>query len=153
MVSLADRTQREMRRLDRDRHPPVRRGEAAAWFEDALHRSWPRGTFVLVAELDGQPGGFVVAGPTDEPWSRGAAGRAARRTAAEIRELHVAPRFRRRGLGRTLLRAAEDRLAAEGFGEVVLGHLAGNDGAAALYEEQGFRPRWVLRVKSVRRHA
>jgi RimJ/RimL family protein N-acetyltransferase len=51
----------------------------------------------------------------------------------------VAPEHWRRGVGRTLLRAAIDELSAEGAGDVTLWVLEGNRVAERFYEAMGFR--------------
>ncbi len=59
---------------------------------------------------------------------------------AEITALYVDPDRWRRGVGGLLLREALDRLARDGWSEVVLWVLAGNDPALGLYAAFGFQP-------------
>ena len=55
--------------------------------------------------------------------------------------VYVAPAFRKRGLGRRLLRAALDHAAAmPGLRQVSLGVNVANSAAIALYESLGFQP-------------
>jgi ribosomal protein S18 acetylase RimI-like enzyme len=150
VVALSDATQREMRRIDADHFPPVRAGEAAEWFEGALRTAKRRGHVILVGEVNDEPVGYVIAGVANEPWTRSSAGRPAARNSGEILELHVLRRFRREGVATSLLAAAERALAHQGFGEVVLGHLAANAPATGLYAALDYRPKWVVRVKRLR---
>jgi ribosomal protein S18 acetylase RimI-like enzyme len=149
VIQLADATQREMRRIDPDHYAPVLPGEAAGWFDDGRRASWKKDTRILIAEVNGVPAGFLIAGPADEPWTRGSEGRPARRRSGEILELHVEPDYRGKGVGSSLLRAAERELGRQGFGEIILGHLAENATASRLYEGLGYRPKWVVRVKRI----
>jgi GNAT superfamily N-acetyltransferase len=57
---------------------------------------------------------------------------------AEMRRLYVTPTFRRRGLARALVRAVVDEAAALGYRRVVLITSQEFEGAAALYESEGF---------------
>lgn len=58
----------------------------------------------------------------------------------EILNLAVAPGARRHGLGRRLLEAGVDALAARGAEEIFLEVRESNLGARALYASAGFRP-------------
>jgi len=146
----------EMRRGGRPSPPPQpprgvrvrpfgRAGDEAAWAR--LHADANRGDFhfetltrasiraerrapgavVLVAESRGRPAGLVLAR------DHGADG-------GTIQSLLVAPRLRRRGIGRALLRAALAALRARGRRWTTLGVDAGNGGAIALYASEGFVP-------------
>ena len=57
----------------------------------------------------------------------------------EIESLAVLPGHRGRGLGGELLDGLERSLADQGVGDLVLGLLPGNAGAARLYERRGYR--------------
>src|SRR5262249_13192140 len=57
---------------------------------------------------------------------------------AEILTLGVLPRFRRRGVGRSLLAAVTDRLARAGGARLLLEVAADNVAAQALYRDAGF---------------
>jgi ribosomal protein S18 acetylase RimI-like enzyme len=72
-------------------------------------------------------------------------------TMAELETLVVLPEFRGTGLGTRLLDAVEDELDRQGITEVIVGIVAGNDGARRLYERRGFRPRWVVLSRSAQR--
>lgn len=79
----------------------------------------------LVAEADARIGGYVVAlDAADE---------------GEILNLAVAETGRRRGLGRALVQAIVDALAARGVREVYLEVRESNAAARALYAAFGFK--------------
>jgi ribosomal protein S18 acetylase RimI-like enzyme len=61
---------------------------------------------------------------------------------AELHSLAVAPSRRGAGTGTRLLRAVYAEVRAARVGEMMIGVMAGNDRALALYEREGFRP-WV----------
>ena len=65
----------------------------------------------------------------------------------EIESLAVLPAHRGRGLGSELLDGLERALADQGIGDLVLGLLPGNAGAARLYERRGYRPTWMYLSK------
>ena len=69
----------------------------------------------------------------------------------DVALLGVLPAWRRRGLGRELLRWGVTTLRERGVGPIVLAVEADNDRATALYREHGFEPaiewpHWVLPV-------
>jgi ribosomal protein S18 acetylase RimI-like enzyme len=55
-----------------------------------------------------------------------------------VRESH-----RGRGIGSALLDRIDEAFAAQAINDVIVGALAGNDGALRLYERRGFRPTWL----------
>jgi ribosomal protein S18 acetylase RimI-like enzyme len=61
----------------------------------------------------------------------------------EIESVSVAPEHRGRGIGTRLLDALEERLAADGVHDLVLGVLPGNTAARRLYERRGYAPTWL----------
>lgn len=131
-------------RVAEPRDPAPESGDAVLWFEAGLRSSWSRRTHFLVAEVDGTPAGFAIAGPANDDWDfrdgPDTERRPTRPRAGEIYELSVAGPFRRRGIGSALLRAAERGLFRRGYREVVLGHAARNAPAAGLYAARGYRP-------------
>jgi mycothiol synthase len=69
--------------------------------------------------------------------------------AGEIGLLGVVPAWRRRGLGRELLRWGVTELRGRGVGQIELTVEAANDGATRLYRDHGFEPtvewpHWLL---------
>jgi hypothetical protein len=42
----------------------------------------------------------------------------------------------------------EEELGRQGITEVIVGIVAGNDGAQRLYERRGFKPRWLVLSRS-----
>jgi ribosomal protein S18 acetylase RimI-like enzyme len=64
--------------------------------------------------------------------------------------LAVAPEFRRRGVARAMLAAAEHAAAAAGLDGVTLDTGLHNDAARSLYEATGFRQREVRRAPTAR---
>ena len=65
------------------------------------------------------------------------------RDVAEIKLLVVDDERPRRGLGSALLDAVDDRLAAAGVHDQVIGAIEPNAAAIRLYERRGFRPAWL----------
>lgn len=59
---------------------------------------------------------------------------------AEVRRMYVDPAFRRRGLGRTLLRRAEHSARQLGYDRLVLSTAEIQTAAIALYQAEGFSP-------------
>jgi [ribosomal protein S18]-alanine N-acetyltransferase len=68
------------------------------------------------------------------------------RSGAEILTLGVAPRVRRRGVGRALLSELLERLGARAVQDVWLEVRASNLAAQALYSRMGFRPAGMRRA-------
>jgi [ribosomal protein S18]-alanine N-acetyltransferase len=95
------------------------------------------GSFGLLAVAAAQPVGLAIALATGAE--------------AEILTLGVLPRFRRHGIGRSLLAAVTDRLARAGGARLLLEVAADNVAAQALYRDAGFlevgrRPGYYQRV-------
>jgi ribosomal protein S18 acetylase RimI-like enzyme len=96
----------------------------------------------LVAELDGQIGGFACVRVVPcvlyaEPY-------------AELTELYVEPAFRRRGLGRALIAQAEQLAHARGATDLVIMTSVGNAAAQALYRTAGYDTYAVALSRKVR---
>ena len=91
---------------------------------------------VLVAEQAGAVAGYVcvwrryVSDELDDPPGE----------TGYVSDLVVAADARGLGVGRALLRAAEDAVRAAGVATLRLSVLAGNTSALALYEAEGFAP-------------
>jgi GNAT superfamily N-acetyltransferase/uncharacterized membrane protein len=81
----------------------------------------------LLATIDGEP----VAGVVFRAWND---------DDAEMRRLYVKPDFRRRGLARALVRAVIEEARRIGYRRVILMTSADFEGAADLYETEGFVP-------------
>lgn len=80
---------------------------------------------VLVAERSGRVAGYAALWVSADE--------------AELADLAVAPEHRRRGVGRTLLRACLREVAARGAREIFLQVRESNGPARSLYREAGFR--------------
>ncbi|MEX0427102.1 GNAT family N-acetyltransferase [Nocardioides sp. DS6] len=91
----------------------------------------------VVAEFDGRLVGSIVAGW--DGWR------------AHLYRLAVHPDYRRRGLARRLLVAAEERLVALGAGRLDAMVLEGNDLGQSLWRSSGYtpQPEWRRWVKPV----
>jgi ribosomal protein S18 acetylase RimI-like enzyme len=85
---------------------------------------------ILVAEMDGAVAGYVMIG------TRLAI--PANRHVGRIRAVAVDPRWRRRGLGRALLEAAEREAVRRGYRKLMLTVLGCNQPAIALYTSLGY---------------
>jgi ribosomal protein S18 acetylase RimI-like enzyme len=117
----------------------------------ASYREWladPR-SFLLIAREGDRPVGYAVtrvmeSGPEwRDAWRMPP-------TMAELETLVVIPELHNTGLGTRLLDAVEEELERQGVSEVIVGIVAGNDGAQRLYERRGFRPRWLVLSRSGR---
>lgn len=89
--------------------------------------------------VDGTPAGVVAVHP-DTDYFTGHA-----RTYVDI--LVVAAEAEGKGIGRALMRHAEDWARAHDCLEVVLDVFAGNTGAIAFYERNGYRPDHIRMAK------
>lgn len=88
---------------------------------------------VLVAEQDGGAIGYVYAGMEGNDWM------ALRGPAGAIYDIVVDPDHRGQGVGRRLLDAVLDELAARGAPRVVLSTATRNETAQRLFAKAGFR--------------
>lgn len=92
---------------------------------------------ILVAEDESGPVGYAVVrrqdGSGEETYAVGA-------RYAELYSLSVAPAQRSRGIGTVLLDAVEERLEAEGIGDLTVGVMSDNPDAVRFYERRGLRP-------------
>lgn len=129
------------RELERDRAEAT-----AAFAEDYLERTLracrERRGEVLVAEVEGEVAGFVCY------WMMRIENPITTLTeCAYVAELAVLEAFRRRGLGRALLRAAEAAALRQGAATIRIEVLAANAPARDLYAAEGFRPFEMLLTK------
>jgi ribosomal protein S18 acetylase RimI-like enzyme len=110
-----------------------------------LDRCAACGGAVFVAEIDGEVAGFATTlvkvsseEIEDGDFEYGL-----------VYDLVVAPQYRRRGIGRHLLAAAEAFARESGMQWLRIGVLAQNHAAASLYDDMGFKPIYVEREKSL----
>ncbi|WP_291297337.1 GNAT family N-acetyltransferase [Elioraea sp.] len=87
--------------------------------------------FALVAASDGKVAGFVAGFVRDQAWLDPPA-------IGVIGALMVAPTHRRQGLARALVRAAEQRFAADGIGVVEAAIGEANRGARRFWKAEGY---------------
>ena len=100
---------------------------------------------VLVAEVDGEVAGFVtiLTRVESEEIAEGEI------EYGLVSDLVVASKFRRQGLGRKLLEAAESYARANKVRWLRIGVLAENDSANALYDSLNFKKLYVEREKEL----
>ena len=137
----------ELQDFERGIEPALPAGEAVAdaYLERMLERctTWDGAVFVAVAGA--RVVGFVclwarVPPEPDEPPA----------PYAFVSDLVVAARWRRRGIGRRLLDAAEHFAHAHGAGTLKLDVLDGNAGARRVYANAGFATRRLELMKALR---
>lgn len=98
---------------------------------EVWRRSIERGLgHVLVAEADGEIAGFVACFASRDEDAPARCG--------EVGAIYLDPGFWDCGIGWTLMSAAIDRLTSDGYTEVTLWVLAGNERAMRFYERCGF---------------
>ncbi|HTW40147.1 MAG TPA: GNAT family N-acetyltransferase [Thermoplasmata archaeon] len=143
---FAEYTETEKRRLRE-------RGLVYAWsFEDRYLRSLPnrtrKGGLFLVATVDGVPAGCVAAirKPRTQNWSWDAT----RHPSGLVMELHVATEFRGRGVGRRLMKAAEDHFRSSGSDWLSLGVFPTNEVARVAYRKMGYQDVYIFMGKTLR---
>lgn len=119
-----------------DYYKATRVDDVAAWFRERLEHPLPA---AWIAEEGGAAVGYVLALFFDRPDNPF---RQARRW-CEIDQIAVDPAWRRRGVGRLLMRAALDEARARGLSDVELSSWAFNTDAHALFRSFGFVPRTV----------
>ncbi len=111
---------------------PFTVAEAEAWWRAKL--AAPGARHLLVARVDGVVRGTVILEPAPQPNQR---------HRADITKMLVHPGFRRRGLARALLLAAEAKARALGRTLLTLDTEADSP-ARALYEAMGYRLAGVI---------
>jgi GNAT superfamily N-acetyltransferase len=113
---------------------PERVDPRAAWrparIAERLAGSAADGSAILAAEVDGEVRGLVLYGPSRD--------RHAGPREGEIVALYVHPDNWRSGVGRSLVGAALDALAAAGHSEAIVWTLAESPRNLAFYESLGF---------------
>jgi diamine N-acetyltransferase len=97
------------------------------------------GAMAFVAEIDGRLCGLISFYPDTDYFTN--------HPRAYVDNLVVAHESERKGVGRTLLDYVERWARDHGFYEVVLDVFAGNHGAIAFYERQGYRPDHIRMAK------
>lgn len=104
-----------------------------------IETAYAGGEFWVVeaAALTGQRGGPMVGTAAYRPALNPAS---AAESAVEIRKMYLLPSARGQGLGRYLLRALEERIAARGFTAIYLETASVLTAAVALYERSGYAP-------------
>jgi len=125
----------QLRRAHLDDVPAIMQLERSIFVSDA----WSERS--MLSEVTGEHGYYVVAFEPETPERiDGYAGLLAPRGGEEgdIQTIAVAPRARRRGLGRTLMQALIAEARRRGAREIFLEVRADNPGAETLYRELGF---------------
>lgn len=121
-----------------------------SWTADGMRRLHASpdfdGSGVLVVSTADDPEAYVAFARVESYVEDGTA-------AGEIGLLGVVPAWRRRGLGRELLRWGIAELRGRGVGPIELTVEAANDGATRLYRDHGFEPtvewpHWILPAES-----
>ncbi|HYP52699.1 MAG TPA: GNAT family N-acetyltransferase [Pyrinomonadaceae bacterium] len=137
----------ELQEFERRLDPLLVEGASVArrYLEYMFARSAETGGAVFVAEEDGRAVGFVSVRAKVK--SRGIEER--EHEYAYVSDLVVLHAYRGRGLGRELLRRAEEHARAAGAKILRLGVLAANEQARGLYRASGFEDRVVEMTKTL----
>ena len=109
---------------------------------DALRGLSDSATVLVAEDSGGQPLGFVHVCGEPDYYTRAEAG--------HIADIIVAPEARGRGVGETLIAAAEQWARARGYTLLTLNVFVENTRARALYERTGFGAETVRYVKALR---
>ena len=111
----------------------------------SAYRKWlaEPGSFLLLARDAEELAGYAVVRVFEAPADLRDSWRVPDRV-AEVETLVVTERRRGTGLGSRLLDEIDAELDRLGITEVMVGVMAGNDGAQRLYERRGFKPRWLV---------
>ena len=143
LFQLFEASNREVKR--RNPNVNIPRGFAQRYLPKTIRSALGRNGFLRVAEVDGQPAGFILAlkGKT-APWDQ------SRTRSCFIMELHVATKFRRRGIGSTLIESAREHYRARGYDWISLGVFADNSDARAFYDRLGFGESYLFLGKKLR---
>ena len=112
-------------------HVDPERSWSTARIEERLRADEDDGREMLVAEVDGRVCGLVLLGACQDPDARPDDG--------EVIALYVHPVHWRSGVGRALVDAATERLAAAGHRQATVWTLAESPRNLAFYESLGFR--------------
>ena len=70
-------------------------------------------------------------------------------TSGYVFDVFVKEKFRRKGIGKTLLKEAEDYLREKGYSRIALSVLARNDSAISLYTKIGYKPERITMTKEI----
>ena len=125
-----------------ERYKATEAGAVRGWFEAQLR---DEACTLFVAALDGVDVGYlrgVLHEFLDNPFGHA-------RLEYEVDQLAVAPAGRRRGVGRALMRAAEDHARGRGCVRVGLNVVSFNTGAQAFYEALGYEPLLVRMTREL----
>jgi ribosomal protein S18 acetylase RimI-like enzyme len=147
VIAISGETLRELQEIDSESLPSAFVRDAAEWFEGGVRDSWNRRSLFYVSWVEQERAGYVIAGPTNDPWKPHPGDKRIPQKVAEVYELQVKSGQRRQGVGSALLATAERELTRQGYAYVTLGHLARNVAAAQLYASKGYLPRWVSEEK------
>jgi ribosomal protein S18 acetylase RimI-like enzyme len=119
---------------------------ADTYLPQLIRRAREEDGLALIAEEEGVRCGFIAALPKEaQPWDP------TRGKVAMVMEAHVDGRHRRRGIGRRLFAAVEERYAGRGVEWVTLGTFAGNVVAHAFYRAMGYRTTYLFMGKPLSR--
>jgi ribosomal protein S18 acetylase RimI-like enzyme len=118
---------------------PAAHGRWAASLEQL---DWARGGTLVVADDTGQIAGFANAQASRDEDAAGGVG--------EVWAVYLSPDCWGQGLGRELMTATLEHLAAVGYAQVTLWVLDSNARARRFYQAAGFRPDGAVRVDESR---
>lgn len=143
LFRLFESSNREV--LRRNPRASIPKGFARRYLPKTIREALGRNGYLRVAEVDGKPAGFILVlkGKT-APWDQ------SRARSCFVMELHVEATFRKRGIGRHLVKSAEEHYRAHGYDWISLGVFADNTGARKFYDRIGFGESYLFLGKRLR---
>ena len=102
---------------------------------DALHQPTPETSLLVAEDAPDKPAGYVFTSTHEDYFTH--------ERHAHVEVLAVEPAARRRGVGQTLMAAAEEWARSRGYRRITLNVFAQNERARQFYDRLGYQPETV----------